>query len=167
MLIFSNAHKLTFAHYKELRWCICSIYLFKILSVQTNLATCYRSSRSQVFFKTGILKNFVNFTGKHLCRRLRHRCFPLKFEKYLRTIISQTTSDGYNCCYVPVLFLFNIFVLLLLMFVMVNEKPFASLSTFICFDITSLARLKKYLASLNYCVMKSVKMYCSNTEIFI
>ena len=27
----------------------------------------YRSSRSQIFFKIGALKNFANFTGKHLC----------------------------------------------------------------------------------------------------
>ena len=26
-----------------------------------------RSSRSRMFFKIGALKNFVNFTGKHLC----------------------------------------------------------------------------------------------------
>ena len=32
-------------------------------------------SRSQVFFKIDVLKNFANFTGKHLCRCL----FLLKF----------------------------------------------------------------------------------------
>ena len=26
-----------------------------------------RSSRSQIFFKKGVHKNFANFTGKHLC----------------------------------------------------------------------------------------------------
>ena len=26
-----------------------------------------RSSRSQIFFKIGVLKNFANFTGKHQC----------------------------------------------------------------------------------------------------
>ena len=26
-----------------------------------------RSSRSQIFFKIGVHKNFANFTGKHLC----------------------------------------------------------------------------------------------------
>ena len=26
-----------------------------------------RSSRSQILFKTGVLKNFANFTGKHMC----------------------------------------------------------------------------------------------------
>ena len=29
-----------------------------------------RGSRSQIFFKIGVLKNFANFTGKHPCRSL-------------------------------------------------------------------------------------------------
>ena len=60
-----------------------------------------RSSRLHMFFKIGVLKSFANFTGKHLCsslflknlqaeglqlhkKRLRHRCFPVKFAKFLR-----------------------------------------------------------------------------------
>ena len=54
----------------------------------------------------GFLKNFVYFTGKHLCwslfliklqawrpatllKRLQHKCFPVKFAKFLRTPILQ------------------------------------------------------------------------------
>ena len=33
------------------------------------VARC-KSSRSQLFFKIGVLKNFANFTGKHLCLSL-------------------------------------------------------------------------------------------------
>ena len=67
-----------------------------------------RRSRSQMFLKIGILKNFPIFTGKHLCRslflwnfikkRLRHSCFPVKehfkrtFERTLRTLFLQNTS---------------------------------------------------------------------------
>ena len=29
--------------------------------------TGFRIIRSQMFFKTGVLKNFANSTGKHLC----------------------------------------------------------------------------------------------------
>ena len=61
------------------------------------------SNRSQMFLKIGVLKNLANFTGKHLCwslffnkvaglrpatllkKRLQHRCFPVKFAKFLRT----------------------------------------------------------------------------------
>ena len=61
----------------------------------------WRSSRPEVFCKKGVLRNFANFTRKHLChslffnkvaglatllkKRLWHRCFPVKFVKFLRT----------------------------------------------------------------------------------
>ena len=60
----------------------------------------YRGSPSQMLFKIDVLKNVVNFTGKHLCwslfliklqgcnfikRKLQHRCFPVKFAKFLST----------------------------------------------------------------------------------
>ena len=61
----------------------------------------FRSIRSQMFFKSDVLKNFANFTGKHLCwslnfikKRLQHRRFPMKFAKFLRTPILQNTSCG-------------------------------------------------------------------------
>ena len=60
------------------------------------------SSRPYVFCKKGVLKNFIKFTGKHLCQslffkkvagrpatllknRLWHRCFSVNFVKFLRT----------------------------------------------------------------------------------
>ena len=48
----------------------------------------------EVFYEKKALKNFVKFTGKHLCLSLlfikaagvkRHRYFPVKFAKFLRT----------------------------------------------------------------------------------
>ena len=52
----------------------------------------HRSSRSEVFRKKGVLRNFSKFTGKHLCRPvtlfkkgLWHRCFPVNLAKFLRT----------------------------------------------------------------------------------
>ena len=62
-----------------------------------------RSSGPEVFFKKDVLRNFPKFTGQHLChslffnkvaglrpatllkKRLRHRYFPVNFEKFLRT----------------------------------------------------------------------------------
>ena len=56
-----------------------------------------------MFFKKGVLRNFAKFTGKHLYqslflnkvsglrpatllkKRLRYRCFPVNFAKFLRT----------------------------------------------------------------------------------
>ena len=49
----------------------------------------------QLFCKKGVLRNFVNFIGKHLyqslflielqAKRLKHRCFPVEFAKFLET----------------------------------------------------------------------------------
>ena len=62
-----------------------------------------KSSRSEVFCKKGVLRNFTKFPGKHrrqslffnkvaglrpvtlLKKRLWHRCFPVNFVKLLRT----------------------------------------------------------------------------------
>ena len=62
-----------------------------------------RSSHRSFSVKKGVLRNFVKFTGKHLCqslffnkvaalasnfikkKRLWHRCFPVNFTKFLRT----------------------------------------------------------------------------------
>ena len=55
-----------------------------------------KSSRPEVFCRNDVLKNFAKFTGKHLgpeaCNfmkkeTLRHRCYPVKFAKFLRTPI--------------------------------------------------------------------------------
>ena len=61
----------------------------------------FRSGRPKVFCKKGALSNFSKFTRKHLCqtlfvnnvarpatllkKRLLHRCFPVNFEKFIRT----------------------------------------------------------------------------------
>ena len=63
----------------------------------------HRTSRLDVFSRKGVLRNFANFTGKHLCqsfffnkvanlrpatllkKRLWHMCFPVNFVKFLRT----------------------------------------------------------------------------------
>ena len=57
-----------------------------------SLTCTSKSSRLQIFFRIGALKNFSNFTCKQLpetCnfikKRLKHRCFLVKFEKFLRT----------------------------------------------------------------------------------
>ena len=71
-----------------------------LLLTQTVL---FRSSHQRYSKKKGVLKNFVKFTGKHLCqslffnkveelrpatlwkKRLWRRCFPVDFAKFLRT----------------------------------------------------------------------------------
>ena len=62
----------------------------------------------EVFYKKGVLESLTKFTGKRLCqslffikleawgfikKRLWHRCFPVNFEKCLRTLPWQNTSE--------------------------------------------------------------------------
>ena len=67
------------------------------------LSEAYRSSHRGCSVTKGIIRNFAKFTGKHLSqslffynaagletcnfikKRLRHRCFPVNFAKFLRT----------------------------------------------------------------------------------
>ena len=67
-----------------------------------------RSSHQRCSVRKGILRNFAKFTGKHLCqvlfynkvagpepatllkKRLWHRCFPMNFAKFLRTLFHRT-----------------------------------------------------------------------------
>ena len=50
-----------------------------------------------IIYKIGVLKNLVKFMGKHLCwnnfikKTLQYRCFPVNFEKFLRTPFLQNT----------------------------------------------------------------------------
>ena len=58
----------------------------------------------EVFYKKGVLRNFIELTGKHLyqsvffnkvaClnKTLWRRCFPVNFVKFLRTRFLQNTS---------------------------------------------------------------------------
>ena len=59
-------------------------------------AATTRSSRLQMLFKIGVLKNFTIFTGKHLVwshvlvnfiERHQHRCFPVNIAEFLRIAI--------------------------------------------------------------------------------
>ena len=60
----------------------------------------FRNRRWQILLNIGVLENFANFTNKYLCwtlffnkvaglqlyyKRFQHRCFPVKFIKFLRT----------------------------------------------------------------------------------
>ena len=76
----------------------------KLLHLHGNPTGIYSSSRLEVFYEKGVLRNFGKFTGKHLCqslsfnkvsglrpanllkKRIWHRCFPVNFAKFLRTL---------------------------------------------------------------------------------
>ena len=63
-----------------------------------DLLGLFRSSHRRRSVKKGVLKNFTNLIGEHLCwsllqacnfikKRLQHWWFPVKFAKFLRTSI--------------------------------------------------------------------------------
>ena len=82
--------------------------LFTLKSI--SFQNVYRSSRQQIFCKSGGLKIFAKFTGKHMCRsflfnkngslhpatllkiRPRHRYFSMGFAKFLRIYFFQNNS---------------------------------------------------------------------------
>ena len=80
-------------------------YFFFVLFQKT------RRSRSQMFFKIGIFKNFAVFIGKHQrwslfliilqtgrpAKRHQYRCFPVNIAKFLRTPFLQNYSGGCFC----------------------------------------------------------------------
>ena len=91
--------------YREILNEVRTLYISNVIQLTTLSTTLHYSVnyQKQMFFKMGILKNLANFTGKHLCwslfliklqafqacnfikKRLQHRCFPMKFAKFIRT----------------------------------------------------------------------------------
>ena len=71
-----------------------------------------RSIHRRCSVKKGVLNNFANFTGKHICRshfllklqaedfynkkRLQHWCFPVKCVKFIRTLILKNICKRLN-----------------------------------------------------------------------
>ena len=92
---------------------ITSYYFWKISFIHEIVLFPHHDIQKQppeVFYKKGVLKNFAKFTGNHLCQslffnkvaglrpvtllrmNLWHRCFPVNFEKFLRTPFWRNTS---------------------------------------------------------------------------
>ena len=75
----------------------------------------HRGSHQRCSVEIGVLRNFVKFTGKHLSQRLFfnkvagprpltllkkslwHRCFPVNFTKFLRTLFYRRPPDDCFC----------------------------------------------------------------------
>ena len=80
--------------------------IFNISNKVTSIVK-YRSSQRKCSVRKGVFRNLATVTEKYLCQslyfnkvrpatllkpRLRHRCFPLNFAKFLRTPFLQSTS---------------------------------------------------------------------------
>ena len=140
----------------------------------------YRSRRSQMFFKIGVLKNFAIFTGKHLCwslfliqlqaqaqackfirKRLQHRCFPVNIAKFLKTASFTEHLQ---------------WLLLHLISQFLNEEIFIEPTVFadfpaICQKDTETVRLMKFLLPVNqvkiqYFMLGFLKLGCLPFQLF-
>ena len=80
---------------------------FSVMIVYAYKTSNLRSSHRSCSIKKVALKNFAKFTGKHLCQslvsnkvaglRLRYKCFPGKFAKFLRIPLRKTSPDDCFC----------------------------------------------------------------------
>ena len=52
-----------------------------------------RSNRPEVFYKKGVLRNFIKFTGKHLCRSP----FLIKLPEACDFIRKETLAQVFSC----------------------------------------------------------------------
>ena len=66
----------------EKRECFVSVNEYKAKK-QHSQGFGNRSSRSQMFFKIVVFKNFAIFTEKHTCWSLQYTCFPVNNVKLL------------------------------------------------------------------------------------
>ena len=86
-----------------------SVFFIRHLKTNKLLRTkrIIRGSHSLMFFKIGVLKNFLTCKGKHQCwslfsinlqaynfikKRLQHRCFPVNITKFLRTSLEAASK---------------------------------------------------------------------------
>ena len=92
---------LNFAHFVPMLPCISMV------------SSIFRSRQRRYSVKKGVLKNFANFTEKHLCHSLffnkfagfqawnfikkwlQHKCFPVNFAKFFRTPFLQNIWERF------------------------------------------------------------------------
>ena len=87
------------------------LYLLRVTTLWhfQNIIWCFRSSRSQMFFKVGVLKSFAKFTWKHLCQSLFLKKFREIFKKTFSTERHwMNASDVLNLFHANVSFLYRL-----------------------------------------------------------
>ena len=130
-----------------------------------------RSSRSQMFFKIGVLKNFRKFhrktpileslsikvtglrTWNDIIKRLQHRCFFVKLAKFLRT--SFFYNIFFSTSVTPVVFFLSV-----CFFKAKMEK-----NTFI--SLTFLSLPKKNICLGNYSYFQKIRTFFQEHYIYI
>ena len=91
-IFFLSEYNITFFMCCKIRWCQQLSRKFQNCSTYKKHMASKNYSRTQMFFKISVLKNFA--TVKHEClslfqiklkKRLQHRCFPVNIAEFLRT----------------------------------------------------------------------------------
>ena len=104
----------------------------------------FRSSHRRCSVKKDVLKNFANFTAKHLClslfirKRLQHKCFLVKFGKFFRTPILKNIHER---LFLAVLF-YEILLQLLTRFFL-NFEPYQTKTLDPCLKLPKKTREKQ------------------------
>ena len=141
---------------QKMFWSPLSFYLYLKTTENQRFS---RSNRWQMFLKIGVLKNcanFANFTGKHLCwslflkKRPQHRCFPVKFARFLRTSFLYRTPlvaassfllflDGIQrCIQNPVIKILNFCFSILFIVFLYYLRQLRSINMYICIYVAIL-----------------------------
>ena len=86
-------------------------------AVVCTVTLCFQKQPPKLFYKKSVLRNFIQFTGKHLCqslsfnkvaglrpatllkKKLWYRCLLVNFVKLLRTPFLQNTSGRLFLCF--------------------------------------------------------------------
>ena len=66
--------------------------LWLVVFPRNLLIIILRNSRTQVFFKAGVIRNFAIFTGKHLCWSLFLMCRPYSLQLYFNLVPKETST---------------------------------------------------------------------------
>ena len=66
-----------------------------LFQVSAQIVSLLRSSRPKVFCKKGVLRNFVKFTGKHLCRA--HFLNKVAGLRQALTLLEKTLAQVFLC----------------------------------------------------------------------
>ena len=76
----------------EIKTSVLTILMERLQESFINIVSLlFRRNRSQIFLKINVFKHFANYSRKHLrwllllIKRIQHKCFPVKFPKFVRT----------------------------------------------------------------------------------
>ena len=113
------------------------------MRTKPQLLSIFRSSRSAMFFKIGILKNFSNFTGKHLLESLFNKVAELQafFHRTPPVAASGICQDVFLVLGIQNFFIYNAYLVIWKVLPILGN----SLKIHFLKNFTTLSRIRRYL----------------------